>query len=289
VVLPDLEFPSTLYPWLALRDRGVQVDLVEPAGAGGALSVDAFARVIAAGPAPKVVVASWVQYSRGWRIDLASLARLSHDAGALLCADAAQGVGVIPASMAEWDVDFAMMPAHKWLLGPEGMGMLYVAQRVRDRIRPLEPGWASVAHRAQWDNLELVWDDSARRFEGGSYNMAGTAAFGASLQLIRATGVPAIWAHVDALCTRLVEGLSKIEDVRVHTDRTGDGRSGIVNFAVEGVAPETAAARLNAAEFVCAARGGGVRIAPHGYNTFAEIDALVEAAAHQQDREPERH
>ncbi|HSH59711.1 MAG TPA: aminotransferase class V-fold PLP-dependent enzyme, partial [Acidimicrobiales bacterium] len=99
VVVPDLEFPSTLYPWLALRDRGVVVDVVPPVGTGRCLPVEAFAATIADGPAPRVVATSWVQFGRGWRTDMAALASLCHDAGALLCADVIQGLGVVPAEL----------------------------------------------------------------------------------------------------------------------------------------------------------------------------------------------
>jgi selenocysteine lyase/cysteine desulfurase len=284
VVVPDLEFPSNIYPWLALRDLGVQVDLVRTVGDGAALPIAEFERVLAAGPPPKVVAVSWVQYGRGWRTDIAALARLSHDAGALLCVDAIQGLGVLPAALADWDVDFAMAGGYKWLLGPEGVGVLYVAEQVRDRLRPLEPGWASVAHRGDYDNLDLVWADSARRFESGSFNMLGTIALGASLQLLLDAGIPRVWAHVDALCDRLVEGLGTIEGGRVLSDRSAKGRSGIVSFDLEGPSPDELAERLRAASFVCASRGGGVRIAPHGYNTVDEIDALVSAAADEKNR-----
>ena len=290
VVLPNLEFPSTVYPFRALEDRGVRVDLVEPVGEGGALPLDAFERVIRSGPAPKLVVVSWVQFARGWRTDVAGLARLAHAAGALFCVDAIQGVGLLPAAFEEWGVDFAMAAAHKWMLGPEGIGVLYVAEQVRDRLRPLEPGWASMAHRAEWGNLTVQWDDSARRFEGGTYNMAGTAAFDASLQLIADTGVSVIWSHVDRLCDHLVSELAEVDGARVLSDRSTDGRSGIVSITVDGVSPDDLAERLNAENFVCGSRGGGVRIAPHGYNTTDEIDELVElvaATAHEQDRQAE--
>jgi cysteine desulfurase/selenocysteine lyase len=292
VVVPDHEFPSTVYPFLALEDRGVRVDLVAPAGDGGALPLDAFERVIRSGPAPKLVVVSWVQFARGWRTDVAGLAHLAHDAGALFCLDAIQGVGLLPAAFEEWDVDFAMAAAHKWMLGPEGIGVLYVADRVRDRLRPLEAGWASMAHRAEWGNLTVRWDDSARRYEGGTYNMAGSAAFDASLRLIADTGVPEIWAHVDLLCDHLVKELGDVDGARVLSDRSVDGRSGIVSIVVDGVSPDDLADRLNAHTFVCGSRGGGVRIAPHGYNTTDEIDelvALVATTADEQDRQAKRH
>jgi cysteine desulfurase / selenocysteine lyase len=276
VVVPDLEFPSTIYPWLALRDQGVVVDLVAPVGAGRCLPVDAFAAAIAAGPPPKVVATSWVQFGRGWRTDLGALASVCHEAGALLCADVIQGLGVVPAALEAWGVDFAMADAHKWLLGPEGIGVLYVRRSCLEMLRPLEPGWASVAHREQWDNLALVWDDSARRFEGGTPNMVGVHGMGASLDLLLGAGVEAVWEHVSALTDRACDGLAAV-GATVLSDRTTHGRSGIVTFSVAGHDPAALTEALRARGVACSPRGGGVRLSPHGYNTEEEVDRMVTA------------
>ncbi len=274
VVVPDLEFPSVLYPWLALRDRGVVVDLVRPVGAGRCLPMEAFAETIAAGPPPRVVATSWVQFGRGWRADLAALATVAHDAGALLCVDVIQGLGLIPAELDAWGVDFAMADAHKWMLGPLGIGVLYVRRSCLDLLRPLEPGWASVAHREDWENLELVWDSGARRLEGGTANVTGIHALGASVDLLLAAGVDQVWAHVSALCDRACAGLSAAR-ATVLSDRSPDGRSGIVTFTVDGHDPTALVETLRRQGVVCSPRAGGVRLSPHGYNSDEEIDRLV--------------
>ncbi len=278
VVVPDLEFPSTIYPWLALRDLGVVVDLVPPEGPGRCLPTQAFTSVINDGPPPKVVATSWVQFGRGWRTDLAALAEVCHDNGALLCADVIQGLGVVPAELASWGVDFAMADAHKWLLGPEGIGVLYVAEHCLDLLRPLEPGWNSVAHREQWDNRALEWDDGARRLEGGSQNQAGIHAMGASLDLLAAAGTTAVWDHVELLCHRACEGLAHV-GATILSDRTPAGRSGVVTFSVDGHDGIDVHAHLLEQGIITSPRGGGVRLSPHGYNTVDEIDALVAGIA----------
>lgn len=275
VVVPAGEFPSTWYPWLALAERGVVVDTVAPAGPGGVLPVDAFAAVVEAGAPPRLVVSSWVQFGRGFRVDLPALAELAHGVGALLCVDAIQGLGVLPADLAAWGVDFAAADAHKWLLGPSGIGVLAAVGGALDRLRPLEPGWASVAHRHQWDNPHLVWDPTARRLEGGSANFAGTTGLGAALGLLDAAGVEAIWSYVDGLCDHMVAGLERA-GCPVLSDR-GEGRSAIVTFEVPGTTAEAAVAALAARGVVTSARGGGVRAAPHGYNLVDDVDALVDA------------
>lgn len=278
VVVPDREFPSTIFPWLSLADRGVEVVRVEPDPHSGALALEAFAGPLEAGGV-RLVALSWVQFSKGWRSDLAGLAKLAHTHGALLCVDVIQGLGVLPCELAEWGVDFAAADGHKWLLGPEGIGVLYVAERHREALRVLEPGWASVPHRMEWDNLELTYDTSARRFEGGTANVFGIAGLGASVGLIAEAGVERIWAHVDALCDRLCAGLVAA-GATVLSDRSPGsepaGRSGIVTFTVPGVDSQRLHERLDAAGVICSPRGGGIRVAPHGYSTTDDIDAVLD-------------
>ncbi|MFI6041506.1 aminotransferase class V-fold PLP-dependent enzyme [Nocardia sp. NPDC051321] len=278
VIVPDLEFPSTLYPWLALADRGVLVDRVRPAGPGGRLSVDAFIDRMQDGPPPKLVVTSWVQFGRGWRVDLAELGRACREVGTLLCADVIQGLGVLPAELARWGVDFAMADGHKWLLGPEGCGVLYVRGSRLELLRPLEPGWNSVAHREDWDNLELVFDDTARRLEGGMPNVTGIAALGASIELLHEAGIPAIWSHVDRLCDLACAGLTSI-GATVLSDRSAEGRSGIVAVHLDGPPIPLLAKQLQAEGIAVSARAGGLRISPHGYNNDEDIDRLVDTTA----------
>lgn len=275
VVVPTCEFPSNLYPWLALGDQGVEVVRIEPEGPGDRLDSALFEAALRRGGV-RVVAVSWVQFGRGWRLDLEALGRMCREHDSLLVVDAIQALGVIPAEFERWEVDVAAADGHKWMLGPEGLGVLYANERARDRLRVVAPGWNSVVHRQQWDNRDLVLDPTARRFEPGTMNYAGIYGLGASLDLLLEAGVAAVWAHVDGLCTRLAEGL-EAADAHVLTDRSEGGGSGIVTFRLPGEAPEETEARLLARRFSVRARGGGVRVAPHGYNTVEEIDALVEA------------
>ena len=275
VVLPGGEFPSTYFPWAALQERGVRVDLVE-ARAAGALPVDAFHDVIAAGPPPAVVVTSWVQYGTGYRVDLPALARTAHDAGALLCVDGIQGLGVLPAELEAWGVDFAAADGHKFLLAPAGAAVLYVRDSVRDRLRVLEPGWASVRQREVWHDLALDYADSARRFEGGSPNSVGLHGLGASLDLLLGVGVDAVWAHVATLVDRIVAACGAM-GLPVLSDRTPEARSAIVVVGTPGVDPADVAAALTERGVRVAARGAGVRLSPHGYTTEDDVDAALDA------------
>ncbi len=275
VLVPDREFPSSIYPWLSLRDFGVEVALVEPQGTGWTLPIEQFETELLRRPT-RLVAVSWVQYARGWRTDLAELAALCHRHGALLCVDVIQGLGLIPCELDQWGVDFAAADAHKWLLGPLGVGLFFVAERNLDLLRPQEPGWASVAHRDDYENLELVYDVDARRFEGGSFNNITIAGMGASFDLLVEAGVDNVWRHVDHLLDLLVDGMAGSK-FAVASDRSDEGRSGIVTLTAAHLDLDGAVAHLAERGIVVAARGGGIRISPHGYNTVEEIDHLLGA------------
>ncbi len=277
VLVPAHEFPSTIYPWLALADAGVVVERLAPANDTGEVPLEAYEDAFAAGPV-RLVAVSWVQFGRGRRTDLAELGALCREHGALLCADVIQGLGVIPAELAAWGVDFAMADAHKWLLGPEGVGVFYVAPHRVKSLRVLEPGWNAVAHRKEWENREWVPDATARRFEGGTMSVAAIAAMGASIDLLLGAGIETIWVHVDDWCESFSAALATLR-LPVWSCREDGGRSGIVTFGTPDADPAGVVSRLAEAGVVCSARGGGIRVSPHGYNDGADMDRLVTGLA----------
>lgn len=276
VIVPNHEFPTTVYPWIALRDRGVEVDLVEPVGARRELPLERFAEALRRKPT-RVVALSWVQFGYGWRTDLAALGRLCREHDALLCVDAMQGLGAMPASFAAWNVDVAAVDAYKWMLGPHGIGAAFVSERARKQLTPREPGWASVAHREDWDELDLVFDPSARRYEGGTNNIVTALGMGASIDLLLEAGIAVVWLHIDRLCRRLADGLIAhgAELRSVHGDSAH--RSGIVAFTLPDRDAEEIVDALEQRGIVTRPRAGAVRVSPHAYNTTDEIDHLLDA------------
>lgn len=277
VVVPAGGFASTSLPWLALRGRGVVVDRVLPRGTAGALPTEAFADVLAAGPPARMVVVSWVGSATGWRVDLPSLARLVHDQGGLLCVDAIQGLGVVPAAFQRWGVDFASAHAYKWMLGPAGIGVLYVRDTHRELLRPTGPGWMSVVDGLAPDP-PLVFHDSARRFEGGLPNISGGAGLGAALELLASAGAERVWEHVQRLTTRLRQGLERA-GAQVLTAADPAHGSGILVVSVPGHDPATLSGALAREGFACSPRGAGLGVAPHGFSSDDDIDGFVAAIA----------
>ena len=270
------EFPSNLYPWMNLASRGVTAKRV-PVESG---KVD-FDRLLAACDArTRMIAVSWVGYASGWRINVAELVRMAHERDILVCLDAIQGLGVFPLDVCDTGVDFVAADGHKWMLGPEGAGILYIRRQHLNLLRPLGVGWNSVAHQYDFSRIELNLRDSAARYEGGSQNMVGLLALGASLDMLASFGLTSrqspiaeqVLSITDLACERLTEiGAS------VLSHRELNHSSGIVSFELPGRDPMEARRRCLDAGVVVSCRDGRLRISAHAYANSDDVDRLIEA------------
>jgi len=272
VVLPDDEFPSNQYPWMHLADRGVEARRVKVDS--GRLDLDRLEA--ACDGRTRIVAASWVSFSSGWRNDLDRLAEIAHRHGALLFVDAIQGLGVFPLDVGNTPVDFLAADGHKWLLGPEGAGLFYLRRERLQRLRPIGVGWNSVAGAHDFSRIELDFKPSAARYEGGSQNMAGMIALGASLKLLLRYGTQAIAERVleitDLACPRLAQ-----IGAAIASDRTAAHKSGIVVFEMPGRDPQGLLETCRREGVALSCRNGRLRISPHAYNNADDVDRLVAA------------
>jgi cysteine desulfurase/selenocysteine lyase len=281
------EFPSNQYPWMNLAARGVETRRVEvdAPGEDGVIGRVDLERIAAAcDRRTRMIAVSWVGYASGYRLDLDAVARLAHAVGVRLFVDAIQGLGVFPVDVAQTPIDYLAADGHKWLLGPEGAGLLYVRRERLDELRAIGVGWHSVAQGSDFTNINLTLKPSAQRFEGGSQNMPGMLALGASLELLASLteefGKDAIARRVvavaDAACECLREG-----GAQVVSDRTAEHASGIVSFAVPGQDAEPLRRKATEAGIALSCRAGRLRISPHAYNDASDIErlgALLKAA-----------
>ncbi len=174
VVTLDNEFPSNQYPWMNLASRGVETRRVPTDN--GRVDLDRLAE--ACDRRTRIVSVSWVGYASGWRIDPAEVASRAHERGALLFVDAIQGLGAFPLDAHATGIDFLAADSHKWMLGPEGAGLLFVRREHLGLLRPLGVGWHSVAHSFDYTKIELDIKPSAAALRGGHGQRRGVSGNG---------------------------------------------------------------------------------------------------------------
>ncbi len=280
VVVSDLEYPANVFPWTT---RGARLRLVSSASG----RVDPERLVDAIGPRTRVLALSMVQFSSGFRSDLAWVGEACRRCGVLFFVDAIQGLGVFPVDMRAMGIGALAGEGRKWLAAPPGTGFLAVGPEWIARIRPSATGamsvtpdlgslgWVSrVGHEGELD-LGSVYRDGAGRYEAGYYNVAGLAGLAAALALHESIGPVTVRRRVEARVDEVVRGLESL-GFPVFGPRTREERSGIVAFEVPAD-PELWRRELAAAGISVAVRDGRLRAAPHVYNDSRDVEALLDA------------
>jgi selenocysteine lyase/cysteine desulfurase len=209
---------------------------------------------------------------------LAALAEIAHDHGALLCVDAIQGLGAFPLDVQACGIDALYCGGAKWMLSLQGVSFLYVRPELIDTLDLAAPGWRSVEDMWNFLQYEQPLAPSAARFEGGTPNFIGALSLAESIAVMESAGTERIAHHVLELTDRLAEGLTSA-GAELKSIRGERESSGIVTFTLPGSDPVVLGKALQTEGIVTTYRPSGIRVAPHGYNTPQEIDAVVEAVA----------
>ncbi|KAB0549135.1 aminotransferase class V-fold PLP-dependent enzyme [Pseudomonas argentinensis] len=271
VIISSEEFPSNRIVWEALRPRGVEVVQVDLQGddAEGAL-------LAACTPRTRLMAISAVQYASGLRLDLERLGAGCEQRGVLLCIDAIQQLGALAMDVQRSRCAFAMADGHKWMLGPEGLGVFYCRQDLRERLALHEYGWHMLEHAGDYDRDDWAPARSARRFECGSPNMLGAMALEASLSLLEEVGMPEVERALHERVQWLLDGLNQMTGVRLLSAQAPDRRAGIVTFTADAWDNRQLHERLKAEQIICAQRGGGIRLSPHFYTEARVIEHTLQ-------------
>ncbi|MCQ4299795.1 aminotransferase class V-fold PLP-dependent enzyme [Pseudomonas songnenensis] len=270
IVISDEEFPSNRVVWEALQRYGVEVVQVNLKGA------DPEGDLLAAcGPRVSLMAISAVQYASGMRLDLVRLGEGCEQRGVLLCIDAIQQLGALPFDVQRNRCAFAMADGHKWMLGPEGLGVFYCRSDLRERLKLHEYGWHMLEHAGDYDRTDWEPARSARRFECGSPNLLGAMALEASLSLLEEVGMEQVAKSLDERIEWLAQGLDGLSGIEILSSRQAERRSGIITFRLEHWTNAELFERLKAEQVVCALRGGGIRLSPHFYTPARVIDETL--------------
>ncbi len=279
VVITNVEYPANRYPWENLQRLGVELIEVKQAP-DGRVYVDDVCDAIT--DRTRVVSISHVQYASGYRIDLKPISEMVHRVGGYLCVDVIQSLGVVPVDVQAMGIDFCAADSHKWMLGPEGAGVFYCKEELCPLLRPSIVGWMNMVDAENYSDYRFEFQPDARRFEPGSWNIAGICGMGASIDLLLEVGADTVWQRVQALTTHACEGLAK-KGYELFTPRDYEHEcSGIVIFN----APKRAGGRDAHAKIVndmdkqgikIALRDGRMRVSPHFYNSVDQVERFLEA------------
>jgi len=261
VVFLKQEFPSNRVVWQSLARYGVEARIIEP----GQDQTPEAALLAACDKNTRLISVSSVQYATGLRMDLESIGHYCREHHILFCVDAIQSLGALAFDVKRIGADFVVADGHKWMLGPEGVALLYTAGNIREQLKLHQFGWHMLAAAADYDSLETTPASSGQRFECGSPNMLGIHALNSSISLIKAIGLEQISSAILSNTELLMGLISERKQLQLISSPEPQRRSGIVTFRVQAGDHEQIYRKLMQRQVICAPRGGGIRFSPHFY------------------------
>lgn len=273
IVSFEKEFPANFYPWRRIRDEfGVELRLCEERE--GRIDLDEFISLIDSNT--KLVSISAVQFASGFRADLEKIGEAARAVDALFAVDIIQGFGALPLDLSAQMVDIASGASHKWLVAPEGCGILFLSDRARERVKPTLVGWISVENPWDFEDGEQEFKPNALAWESGTGGSALFYGLEESLKLLNEAGIENIEKYLEELTDFLCE-LVAGKNYEIISSRAKGEKSQIVCIKNRnGVTSNEIAKHLQNENIVVSPRGDRLRIAPHFYNNREDIEKLVE-------------
>lgn len=275
IVSSDQEFPSNRVVWQSLDQFGVEfreADLAQADSPEGALCAQVDDRT-------RLITISSIQYASGLRMDLKRIGEFCRERNIQFCVDAIQSIGAVEFDVQAIHADFAMADGHKWMLGPEGLGVFYCRAEVREKLKLTQYGWHMVDPLGNYSIKHWTVAKTARRFECGSPNMLAIHALQASIQLLLETGMSEVEQRIldntDYLCQRI----SAMEGLELLTDTSAGRHGGIVVFRPTETSVDELFLHLQQHKVFCAERGGGIRFSPHFYTPKEQLDQALNLVA----------
>jgi cysteine desulfurase / selenocysteine lyase len=267
VIVFEEEFPANYYPWFRLERRGVELTR---------LSIyDPIEKIAAAIRDARLLAVSYVNYLSGFRVNLQQIGKLCNDHGCFFFVDAIQGMGAFPIDVEACHIDALAADGHKWMLGPEGNGVLYVREKWLDAIEPIEFGWTNPINYADYSRRDMTLRRDAGRFECGTLNTIGCFGQRASIEFLLEIGIDNIAAAVDSLASGL-DASVRAKGYEVITPRTRDTGSGIVSFRHPAIDCRSILKDLERNRIVAASRQGWIRMSPHFYVSPDEMERVIQ-------------
>ena len=270
------DYPSNVYPWMALAERGVEVRLMNTRGLGQIRAVDVMGQV---DENTRLVALASCHFISGHRIDINAIGKYLRSRGILFCLDAIQTLGAFSTTV-EY-VDLLAADAHKWLLGPCGAGLMYVRREVQAQLTPQLYGWHNVRCPDYVAQEKITFRGDARKYEAGTHNLLGVVGLMAAMKMLLEIGVDNIARELRRKRDQLVPALQAKGYSVLNADATPESGGGITSFFAPGKDLAALHEKLSAANILTSLRTDRkgqkyIRLAPHFYNTDAELQRVVE-------------
>jgi len=271
VILLENEYPSNVYPWMHIKEKGVKL-VITPMESSPEAFLKALSRLIT--KKTRVVSLSAVHWCTGMPLPLNQVGRLCMENGIDFVVDGAQGVGMQPIDTQKDNISYMAFSAWKWLLGPLGMGILFVAKEKLPELKPVFIGTDSVVRADEYLPYKSELKPSADRFTFSTANFNDWVYLEAAHEFLYDIGFVAVRERIFELSARLSKGLTKI-GFNVLSDKFPDYQTGIVVCEKPGVNPDVIMTNLKTNKIFAAERLGRVRFSPHVYNSTQQIDEVV--------------
>ena len=276
VILLENEYPSNIYPWRHLEKKGVKL-VTAPMETSPETFLQSLKRLTTA--KTRVISLSAVHWCTGMPFPLEQVGKLCKENSIDFVVDGAQGVGMQPLDIRTTNIDYMAFSAWKWLLGPLGLGVLFISKEKLNNLDPVFIGSDSVVRSNEYLPYKSELKPSADRFAFSTASLNDWVYFEAALKFLKAIGFSAVRERIFKLSTQLSKGLTKI-GFNVFLDQFPDYPTGIVVCEKPGVGSDVITTHLEKNKIVAAERLGRVRFSPHVYISPEQIDEVVRVLEH---------
>ena len=270
------DYPSNVYPWMALAEQGIEVRLLNTRGLGVIRPKDVIGQV---DENTRLVALASCHFISGYRIDHQAIGKFLHERNILFCLDAIQTLGAFPCTVEH--VDLLAADAHKWLLGPCGAGILYVRQSLQEKFTPPIYGWHNVRCPNYVAQEQIVFRKTSQKYEVGTHNLLGLVGLVAGMELLLEIGIEDISRELFRKRGQIIPALLAKGYTVLQADAPDEVSSAIISFYRPGTDPTVLHEKLLNANIITSLRADRsgqkyIRLSPHVYNTEAEFQKLFE-------------
>jgi selenocysteine lyase/cysteine desulfurase len=268
VVMSEYEFPTMGQIWLAQRPRGAEIHFLD--GVNNTVPTERYEQAV--DKKTRIVPLTHVSFVNGFRSDVAAIAKIAHAQGALLMLDGYQDCGTRPLDVKALDVDFFVTGTLKYLLGPPGLGFLYVRREVIETLTPTMTSWMAQRDPFMFNPKCLDPAPDARRFEGGSPPIPNIYLARPAIDLLAGIGMDNVAAQIERLTRAFLKGA---RDLRIESKTPSSSVGPLVVLRAKDAA--AVLAKLTARGIAVSMRRDGVRFSFHVYNTLEDVNIALAA------------